>query len=116
MSSKKGKIKIKKEPKEQQQTEDIYTVEKIMRKRIVRGKVEYLVKWEGYSIDQNTWEPVKNILDPQVIADFEELQKPSEKKTTNRRSSSGKGSSVQSGEERVDCFVYFVVATKISNF
>ena len=29
--------------------EDVYTAEKIMQKRKKRGKVEYLVKWRGYS-------------------------------------------------------------------
>jgi hypothetical protein len=38
--------------------QDIYTVEKIVDKKRVNQKTLYLVKWEGYSSDQNTWEPV----------------------------------------------------------
>ena len=40
---------------------DMYSVEKIIDKRIVGGKVQYLVKWEGYSESDNTWEPLANI-------------------------------------------------------
>ena len=34
-----------------------YEVEKIMDRRIVRGKKEYLIKWKGYPESQSTWEP-----------------------------------------------------------
>ena len=33
--------------------------------------VEYLVKWEGYSAQHNSWEPAANILDRGLIADYE---------------------------------------------
>ena len=32
---------------------------------------EYLVKWSGFSHEHNTWEPAKNIADPQLIRDLE---------------------------------------------
>ena len=38
--------------------DDIYTVERIVDKKKVCTKTHYLVKWEGYSSDQNTWEPL----------------------------------------------------------
>ena len=25
------------------------------------GRVEYYIKWKGYSIDQATWEPIDNL-------------------------------------------------------
>ena len=34
---------------------DIFTVEKILKKRIIKGAVSYLVKWQGYSSADNTW-------------------------------------------------------------
>ena len=34
-----------------------YEVEKIMDRRIVKGKKEYLIKWKGYPENQSTWEP-----------------------------------------------------------
>ncbi|XP_041978939.1 uncharacterized protein LOC121732964 [Aricia agestis] len=40
-----------------------YVVEKILAKRFNprRKQYEYLLKWEGYPHDQNTWEPVDNM-------------------------------------------------------
>lgn len=34
-------------------------------------QVEYYIKWEGYSSDENSWEPVENV-DPELVWDFEE--------------------------------------------
>lgn len=44
-------------------SEDEYVVEKILAKRFnpKRKYYEYLLKWEGYPQDQNTWEPVENM-------------------------------------------------------
>ncbi len=43
-----------------------YEIEKLVDKRInpITGVVEYLVKWEGYSSDENTWEP-----EPRLVED-----------------------------------------------
>ncbi len=42
--------------------EPAWCVEKIIDKRILKNKqVQYLVKWEGYSYWENTWEPIKNL-------------------------------------------------------
>ena len=38
-----------------------YTVESITNKKLVSGKIYYLVKWKGYSQDQSTWEPIENL-------------------------------------------------------
>ena len=35
---------------------------------------EYLVKWQGYDHEHNTWEPADNILDPELITVFEQRQ------------------------------------------
>jgi hypothetical protein len=38
-----------------------FVVEAILDKRIVGGKAEYLIKWQGYNDpDDNTWEPIEN--------------------------------------------------------
>ena len=45
-------------------TTDIFTVEKLLDKRKVGKKVQYLVKWEGYA--EPTWEDKKNIIDKRL--------------------------------------------------
>ncbi|XP_018327322.1 polycomb group protein Pc [Agrilus planipennis] len=49
----------------------VYAAERIMKKRIRKGVVEYLVKWKGWSQKHNTWEPEENILDVRLIDLFE---------------------------------------------
>ncbi|KAJ1530981.1 hypothetical protein ONE63_005817 [Megalurothrips usitatus] len=54
--------------------DQVYAAERIMKKRIRRGKAEYLVKWKGWSQKHNTWEPEENILDGRLIDSFEESE------------------------------------------
>lgn len=49
----------------------VYAAERIMKKRVRAGKVEYLVKWKGWSTRHNTWEPEENILDERLIDIYE---------------------------------------------
>ena len=42
-------------------TEEYYNIEKILDRRRVNGKFEYKIKWEGYPMNQSTWEPMKNL-------------------------------------------------------
>ncbi|KAK7058684.1 Chromobox protein 8 [Halocaridina rubra] len=55
----------------------VYAAECIQKKRVRRGRVEYLVKWKGWSNKHNTWEPVENILDGRLLEAFEESQRES---------------------------------------
>ena len=39
-----------------------YEVEDIIGKRTnQKGQTQYLIKWEGYSVDESTWEPAENL-------------------------------------------------------
>ena len=48
-----------------------YEVEEVLDSRLKRGKLEYLVKWSGYTNEYNTWEPVSNLENSkEAIEDF----------------------------------------------
>ncbi|CAG5897745.1 unnamed protein product [Menidia menidia] len=55
--------------------EHVFAVEGIEKKRIRKGKIEYLVKWRGWSPKYNTWEPEENILDPRLLVAFQHREK-----------------------------------------
>ncbi|XP_073984549.1 chromodomain protein polycomb [Rhodnius prolixus] len=53
----------------------VYAAERIMKKRLRKGRVEYFVKWKGWSQKHSTWEPEENILDGRLIEIFEQTQR-----------------------------------------
>ncbi|KRZ73970.1 Chromobox -like protein 8 [Trichinella papuae] len=42
---------------------------------IVKGKKEYLVRWEGYSEEYDTWEPAGHILGEELLKEFKEAKR-----------------------------------------
>ena len=50
--------------------EEEWVVEEILDSKVINWKVRYLVKWEGFGIEHNSWEPWDNVHAPQLIADF----------------------------------------------
>ncbi|XP_077979724.1 uncharacterized protein LOC144435054 [Glandiceps talaboti] len=50
--------------------QEVYEAERLLKKRIRKGTVEYLVKWQGWTAKYNTWEPEENILDPKLVEQF----------------------------------------------
>ena len=51
---------------------ETYEVEKILDKKIVKGKTQYFIKWKGFEPEEeNTWEPVENLDCEDKIKEFE---------------------------------------------
>uniref|UniRef100_A0A915AXR4 Chromo domain-containing protein n=2 Tax=Parascaris univalens TaxID=6257 RepID=A0A915AXR4_PARUN len=67
-----------------QKEENVYAAEALLKDRKRKGKIEYLVKWKGWSAKHNSWEPRENILDERLFAEYEARKA---KKNDRKRSS-----------------------------
>ncbi|KAI5623221.1 chromobox protein-like 7 [Silurus asotus] len=54
--------------------EQVFAVESIIKKRVRKGHVEYLLKWKGWPPKYSTWEPEEHILDPRLVLAYEEKE------------------------------------------
>lgn len=63
----------------------IYAAEKILKKRRRESKVEFLIKWKGWSPKYNTWEPEENVLDPRLLLAFKNAQGKRKRKGFGKR-------------------------------
>ena len=50
--------------------EEEFIVEEILDSTVINQKLCYLVKWEGYRIEHNSWEPAGNVHTPECFTDF----------------------------------------------
>jgi len=98
--------------------EMVFAAERITKKRLKNGQIEYLVKWKGWSPKYSTWEPEENILDPRLIEIFKEkpegdvisqkrgpkpkILKEKQRKETKRVGSSTDESSTEDEEKEKD--------------
>lgn len=52
---------------------NVYSVEKILDKRKIKGVTKYLIKWKGYSETDSTWEPLHHLtFIREMVDEFEE--------------------------------------------
>ena len=62
------------EEDEEDDEEESFKVEKILKRRTLKGKVQYLIKWDGWASEFNSWEPKENVGLP-LIEKFESEHK-----------------------------------------
>ncbi|CAI8057524.1 Chromobox protein homolog 3, partial [Geodia barretti] len=99
MPKKNRKRKAPREVEEEQ--EEVFSVEKIVSKKIVGGKTLYLLKWKGYDSDENTWEPEENLDCQDLLEEFKRKTATAGTVKTAAPSSSSSLSSSSDGGSRV---------------
>jgi transposase InsO family protein len=57
-----------------------FLIEKIVCDREVNGRIQYLVKWKGYSEDENTWQNPESFVDKAILIDYQRASKTRAKK------------------------------------
>ena len=90
---------------EKKNEENFYEVEKILNRRKVRGKFQYLIKWKGYSMNECTWEPLSNLENIKYFVDkfdaeMDGITYNDDNKENENKEQEESGGSIESKEEK----------------
>ncbi|CAI6373157.1 unnamed protein product [Macrosiphum euphorbiae] len=58
----------------EENTSKFYSVDRILKCRFRNNKIEYLLKWTGYSRRYNSWEPIDYLNCDKLIKDFKDSE------------------------------------------
>ncbi|XP_061129767.1 uncharacterized protein LOC133151048 [Syngnathus typhle] len=83
----------------------VFAAEAILKRRVRKGRLEYLVKWKGWAMKDSTWEPEENILDDRLILGFEQKERERECSGPKKRGPKSKNLVIkpQKGETSTRC-------------
>ena len=78
------RLKIVSNSGELNNKEEFFHIHKILEERTGNdGKPEFLIRWRGFKNDQNTWEPISNIMDKDLISKFRATRSNKKAKKSN---------------------------------
>jgi len=77
-----------------------WEVEEILNSRRYRCKLQYLIKWKGYSDAHNSWEPKENVTTPALLAAYHEQNTAAVRKLETEQADCGQSMSSLESKER----------------
>ena len=70
---------------DEEEEEEEYVVEKILKHKLNKNnEILYFLKWKGYPLEDNTWEPASNLNCPELIEQYEKECKEKKRKSYSR--------------------------------